>query len=87
MDVTFTSPMIFFTHSKLIERPMIRTTMDCAEGFLEEIGSEGYRPVGEGLNARIDDARTLLVDTLAESILEKPPPAAGRLQCVVGKPT
>ena len=47
--------------------------MDCAEGFLEELGSEGYRPVGEGLNARIDDSNIFLVDTLAESFLEKLP--------------
>ena len=86
VDVAFTSPMIFFTHSKLVERPMIRTIMDCAEDFLEKLGSEGYRAVGVGLNARIGDSSILLVDTFAESILKKAFPAAGRLQCLVGKP-
>ena len=64
VDVAFTAPMIFFTHSKLVKRPMIRTIMDCAEGFLEGLDSEGYRPVGEGLNARIDDSDILRVDVV-----------------------
>ena len=34
VDVTFTTPMIFFTHHRLVTRPMIRTIMDAAEAFI-----------------------------------------------------
>ena len=30
IDVAFTTPMTFFTHSVTVTRPMIRTIMDCA---------------------------------------------------------
>ena len=73
VDVTFTTPMIFFTHSNLVERPMIRTIMDCAETYLRELGTEGYRLKGTGREARIDASCTLAADTLAKSILIKLP--------------
>ena len=36
VDVTFTTPMIFFTHHRLVTRPMIRTIMDAAEAFITD---------------------------------------------------
>ena len=46
VDVAFTPSMIYVTHSKLVERPIIWTIIYCAEGFLEELGSEGCLSVG-----------------------------------------
>jgi hypothetical protein len=36
VDVVFTTPMVFFTHHRLVTRNMVRTTMDVAQTFIEE---------------------------------------------------
>jgi hypothetical protein len=33
VDVTYTTPMIFFTHSTTVTRPMLRTIADCGEAY------------------------------------------------------
>jgi len=71
VDVTFTTPMIFFTHRTLVTRPMIRTIMNVAQAFIEEdlaglsvIGAcaaaghhpeQGFR--GAAVQVRRDEAR------------------------------
>ena len=35
VDCTFTTAMIFWSHHRLVTRPLIRTIMDCAEEFIE----------------------------------------------------
>jgi hypothetical protein len=37
VDLAFTRPMVFFTHSKAVKRPQIRGIMDCAESFLRSL--------------------------------------------------
>jgi hypothetical protein len=39
VDVCFTSPMTFFTHSSSVKRPQLRTIMDCAENWLDTLDS------------------------------------------------
>jgi len=36
VDVVFTTPMAFFTHHRLVTRPMVRTIMNAARAFIEE---------------------------------------------------
>jgi hypothetical protein len=44
IDVVFTTPMTFFTHSTAVNRPQIRQIMDCAALFIEEISK--LSPIG-----------------------------------------
>ena len=44
IDVAFTTPMTFFTHSTAVNRPQIRQIMDCAALFIEEISK--FSPIG-----------------------------------------
>jgi hypothetical protein len=37
VDVVFTTPMTFFTHSNAVNRSQIRRIMDCAAEFIEQI--------------------------------------------------
>jgi hypothetical protein len=37
IDVCFTSPMIFFTHSSAVKRPQLHTIMGCAENWLDTL--------------------------------------------------
>ena len=57
--MTFTTPMIFFTHHRLVTRPMIRTIMDVAEAFivdelapLDVIGSKPA-PTQQSIKVRV----------------------------------
>ena len=59
VDVTFTTPMIFFTHHRLVRRPMIRIIMDAAEAFivdelapLDVIGSKPT-PTQQSIKVRV----------------------------------
>jgi hypothetical protein len=36
VDVVFTTPMVFFTHHRLVTRRMVRTIMNAAQAFIEE---------------------------------------------------
>ena len=36
VGVVFTTPMVFFTHHRLVTRPMVRTIMNAAQAFIEE---------------------------------------------------
>jgi len=44
IDVVFTTPMTFFTHSKAVNRPQIRGIMDCAALFIERLAK--LSPIG-----------------------------------------
>jgi len=62
IDVAFCQPMVFFTHHSVVKRPMIRTIMDCAEAWLDElktlsvIGDNPVLPPLEGIAERVLEA-------------------------------
>ena len=39
IDVTYTAPMIFFTHSSKVTRPMLRTIVDCGEQYIMKLAA------------------------------------------------
>ena len=57
VDVTYTAPMIFFTHSTTVTRPMLRTIADCGEAHIHKLESLKY------------DSDLPLVTDLASSVL------------------
>ena len=67
VDVVFTTPMTFFTHSKSVTRPQIRGIMDCAALFIERIAK--LSPIGLDTPPMIP----ICIDFIAKLVLAKFP--------------
>ena len=67
IDSVFTRPMILFSHSNSVTRPMIRGIMDCAQAFLEKLAASD----------REGRAATPALDSIATAVVERFPELKG----------
>jgi hypothetical protein len=73
IDVVFTTPMTFFTHSRAVNRSQIRGIMDCGAAFIERISV--LSPIGLFSSSRLSSSSSseppICIDLIAKLILAK----------------